>query len=229
MTAQGKDKGIIFDMDGVLVDTAGFHLKSWQDLARERHLRMTDEFFYQTFGMQNNEILPLMTDRQLSPAELTELSQWKEQRYRDLIGGKVRLLDGVQELIADLMRNGFALAVGSSAPQENVELILTSTAMTGLFAHTVTAADTSRGKPAPDTFILAARKLGLAPARCVVVEDAVAGVQAARAAQMKVVAVTNTSTREELHLADRVVDSLAELTAEDFKALLNGRADCSAV
>jgi len=223
MAAKGNVKGVIFDMDGVLVDTAGFHLRSWHDLAKEKGLRMTDEFFARTFGMQNHEILPLMAEAPLSPAELEELSKWKEQRYRELISGKVVLLEGVAELLGDLVRSGFALALGSSAPEENVELILTSTSLTDLFAHKVTAADTSRSKPAPDTFLLAARKLGLAPARCVVVEDAIAGVKAGKAAQMAVVAVTNTCARQELQLADRVVDSLAELTAGDFEELLDGR------
>lgn len=223
MAAAAKGKAVIFDMDGVLVDTAAFHREAWYDLAAEHGLKMSEEFFERTFGMQNSEILPLMADGQLSDQQTEELSLWKEHRYRTLIAGEAPILDGVRELIDELTEQGFALAVGSSAPKANIDLLLTSTALKDKFASLASADDTVKSKPAPDTFLVAAGKLGVPAERCVVVEDSVAGVQAGKTAQMAVVAVTNTRPAEMLGQADLVVDSLTELTAADFDRLLSGR------
>jgi len=223
MTGSAKTKGVIFDLDGVLVDTAQFHKQSWYDLAEQQGLEMTDEFFYSTFGMQNKRILPMLFKRDLSKAEIDSLSEWKEDRYRRLIVGKIQLLDGVKELIDDLKSCGFLLAIGSSTPRVNLEFMLKQMPLTNCFDAYVAGEDVANSKPAPDTFLKAAEMLGLAPANCVVVEDAVAGVQAAKAAQMPVVAVTTTTSRESLRQADLVVDSLAQLDGNDFLNLVNQR------
>jgi len=223
MTGSAKTKGVIFDLDGVLVDTAQFHKQSWYDLAEQQGLEMTDEFFYSTFGMQNKRILPMLFKRDLSKAEIDSLSEWKEDRYRRLIVGKIQLLDGVKELIDDLKSCGFLLAIGSSTPRVNLEFMLKHMPLTNCFDAYVAGEDVANSKPAPDTFLKAAEMLGLAPANCVVVEDAVAGVQAAKAAQMPVVAVTTTTSRESLRQADLVVDSLAQLDGNDFLNLVNQR------
>jgi len=220
MTAAGTNKGVIFDLDGVLVDTGEFHKQSWNDLAEQEGFEHTDDFFYRTFGMQNYQIIPMLAGDDVSAAEIEHLSDWKEERFRDLIAGKMKLLQGVQDLLDELKAKGFLLAVGSSAPKANIDFILEQTKVREYFKAVVHCGDVSRGKPAPDTFLKAAEKLGLAPVCCVVVEDAVPGVAAARAAGMAVVAVTNSRSREELDQADIVVDSLAELNAEDFEKLL---------
>jgi beta-phosphoglucomutase len=212
-------KAVIFDLDGVLVDTGKFHKQAWYDLAANEGFKMAEEIFNNTFGMQNYQIIPMLAGNNLSPDEVERMSSWKEQRYRDLISGHVRLLVGAEQLLEDLKSNGFSLAIGTSAPMENLSLILNNTPLNGYFDAYVTSEDVSSGKPAPDTFLKAAEKLAVLSNDCVVVEDAVAGVQAARAAGMKVVAVTNTKKRCELLAADIVVDSLSELSAADFVKL----------
>ena len=220
MTAAGINKGVIFDLDGVLVDTGDFHKQSWNDLAEQEGFEHTDDFFYRTFGMQNYQIIPMLAGNDVSAAEIERLSEWKEQRFRDLIAGNMQLLRGVRELLDDLKERDFLLAVGSSAPKANIDFILKETKVREYFKAVVHCGDVSRGKPAPDTFLKAAEKLGLTPVCCVVVEDAVPGVAAAQAADMAVVAVTNSRSREELGKADIVVNSLAELSAGDFDKLL---------
>ncbi|MHC4361043.1 MAG: HAD family hydrolase [Planctomycetota bacterium] len=175
-------EGVIFDLDGVLVDTGPFHKQSWYDLAQKEDFQINDENFRSTFGMQNYEILPIFTGRDLPQKEIERLSDWKEQRYRELVSGNLQLLEGVECLIKELKNKGFLLAVGTSAPKENLTLILDQ-----LSLH---------------------------------VEDSVQGVQAAKAAGMKVVAVTNTRTRLDLAKADIIVDSLGQLQADDFIELL---------
>jgi beta-phosphoglucomutase len=214
--------GVIFDMDGVLVDTGWAHRQAWDDLAKQEGLTMSDEFFRRTFGMQNAAIVPMLRPG-VSREEMERLSEWKEQRYRDLVSAHLELAPGAQALLDDLKRHGFHLAIGSSAPPENLNVFWDRLALDQIFDARVTKEEITESKPAPQTFLKAAEKLGLAPACCAVVEDAVQGVQAARAAGMPVVAVTTTRERRDLAQADRVVDSLSELKASDFLTLLAGR------
>ena len=220
MTTSGR-KGVIFDLDGVLIDTGQFHRQSWYDLAREEDFEMSDELFYSTFGMQNYQIIPLLVRRDLTAEDIERMSEWKERRYRELISGKLTLQEGARGLIDELKSNGFLLAIGTSAPQANLAFMLEHTGVDDCFDAYVTGEEVSNSKPAPDTFLKAAEKLSLAPGCCLVVEDAVQGVQAGKKAGMKVVAVCTTRQREDLEEADLIVDSLGELKADDFLKLLN--------
>lgn len=221
MLSGNEQLGVIFDMDGVLVDSGWAHRQAWYDLAEKEGLEMSDEFFTRTFGMQNDTIIPMLRAA-ISRQDLERLSDWKEQRYRELVESRPAASEGVLELLRDLKANGFRLAIGSSAPRANLDVFWTSLGLADYIDVRVTKEQVREGKPAPETFLKAAEQLGLPPRCCAVVEDAVHGVEAGKAAGMRVVAVTTTRTKEELSLADRVVDSLAELAASDFLRLLNG-------
>jgi beta-phosphoglucomutase len=212
--------GVIFDLDGVLVDSAWAHKQAWYDLARKENLRMTDEFFHDTFGMQNYQIIPMLVGQNVSAEEVDRMGDWKEQRYRQLIADKLFLADGVEPLLNGLRGKGFLVAIGSSAPRANLDLLLDCLHARRYFDVCVTKEDVRESKPSPQTFLKAAEKLGLPPNRCVVVEDAIPGVEAGKSAGMSVVAVTTSRKREDLAKADIIVDSLAELNAEDFLKLL---------
>jgi len=223
MAACDGTLGVIFDMDGVLVDTGWAHRQAWYDFAEKEGLAMSDEFFGRTFGMQNAAILPMLRPG-ISNDQMERWSDWKEQRYRELVQKRLELAEGADDLLDDLKRHGFRLAIGSSAPRENVDIFWNRLGLGEYFHARVTKEETTESKPSPQTFLKAAQKLGLPPVCCAVVEDAVPGVQAARAAGMPVVAVTTTRSRDDLAQADRVVDSLAELKASDFVALLRRKA-----
>jgi beta-phosphoglucomutase len=231
MTEDNSRMGVIFDLDGVLVDTGWAHKQSWYDLAEKEGFSMSDDFFYSTFGMRNDQIIPKLVERSCRghlardsragrPRHVDQLSDWKEKRYREIIAEKLTLPVGVGELLADLKDSGFLLAVGSSAPRANLNLVLERVRIKDYFDACVTGEEVIEGKPAPETFLKAAQKLRLLPECCVVVEDAVQGVEAGKAAGMPVVAVTTTRDRADLSAADRVVDSLGELNAKDFARLL---------
>lgn len=213
--------GAIFDLDGVLIDSSEFHKHSWFDLAENEGFEMTDEFFYDTFGMQNYQIIPMLTKHDLTRDQIDRLAQWKERRYRDLIEDAQILAPGADALLADLKLAGFLLAIGSSAPRKNLDFVLRRISVTHYFEAVVAGEDVNKGKPAPDTFLKAAEKLSLPPARCVVVEDAVAGIQAAKTAGMSVIALTTTRPRKDLTQADLVAESLAELKPDDFIGLID--------
>jgi beta-phosphoglucomutase len=212
--------GVIFDLDGVLVDTGWAHKQSWYDLAEKEGFDMSDDFFYKTFGMRNDLIIPMLAGQGASSEEVERLSQWKEERYREIIAEKLTLPSGVGELLNDLKGSGFLMAVGSSAPKANLDLVLERVKIRNYFDACVTGEEVVEGKPAPETFVKAAQKLGLSPDCCVVVEDAVQGVEAGKAAGMPVVAVATTRDRSALSAADIIVDNLGELKAKDFAELL---------
>jgi beta-phosphoglucomutase len=220
MMATDVNRGVIFDLDGVLVDTGWAHRQSWYDLAEKEGFGMSDEFFYSTFGMQNYQIIPMLLGQEVRAGEVNRLSDWKEQRYRELVAEKLTLANGAKALLDDLRNEGFLLAIGSSAPRANLDLILERLDVQAFFNGYVTKEDISKGKPAPQTFLKAAEKLALPAGHCVVVEDAVQGIEAGKAAGMPVVAITTTRKRADLAEADIIVDSLAELRAEDFARLL---------
>ena len=222
MTEVNRRMGVIFDLDGVLVDTGWAHRQAWYDLAEKEGFRMSDELFTSTFGMQNYQILPMLIGRDLACEEIDRLSDWKEQQYRDLMAEKLALPPGADRLLGELKDAGFLLAIGSSAPRANLDLVLERVQIRDYFDAFVTGEEVAKSKPSPETFLKAAEKLGLPPECCVVVEDAVQGVEAAKAAGMPVVAVTTTRDRADLQAADMIVDSLSELKAKDFTRLLEG-------
>lgn len=218
-----EKKAVIFDLDGVLVDTSRFHRQAWYDLAEKEGFRMSDEFFSRTFGMQNYQIIPLLAGESVCGKEIERMSLWKESRYRQYIKGNLQLSGGARELIEKLKTEGFKTAIGTSTPRSNLEFMLTEMRAERDFEVLVTGEDVKRGKPAPDTFLRAAEKLGVFPGRCIVIEDAVQGVESGRNAGMPVVAVTSTRNREDLRRADLIIDSLRELSVNELIKLLENR------
>jgi beta-phosphoglucomutase len=213
---------VIWDMDGVLVDSGEAHYEAWARLFREEGIPYTREQFLQAFGQRNDRILRTLLGPDLPEDRLRELEARKEAYYRALIPSRVRLLPGAWELLHALREAGARQAVGSSGPRANVEATLAALDLGPFFGALVAAEDVREGKPAPEVFLVAAERLGVPPARCVVLEDAVAGVQAALAAGMRCVALTTTRPAHELAAAHRVVASLREVRAEDLRRLALG-------
>jgi beta-phosphoglucomutase len=205
--------GVIFDMDGVLVLSGDAHWESWREVAAGHGVQLTHELFLSTFGQVNEDCIKAIFGAETPREEIERIADAKEQAYRDLVRANVPLAPGVGELLGMLVGVDAALAVGSSAPPENVDLILDEGGLRVFFPVSVNGKEVANGKPAPDVFLLAAEQLGLAPDRCIVVEDAPVGIQAARAAGMRAVAVTTTNTAEDLEAAG------AQHVASDLQAL----------
>lgn len=213
--------GVIFDMDGVLVDSYYAHLKSWQIVAEEEGHTLTEAQFALTFGRTSREIIASRWGEGLSEAQILDLDNRKEAAYRRIIQADFPAMPGVREMLRRLHEAGFALAIGSSGPPENVDLVLEQIQARSLFRAVVTGVDVTRGKPDPQVFLLAAQRLGIPADRCAVVEDAAWGIQAAHAAGMVAIGLTSTgTTRESLATADWVVGSLDELTPEQITRLI---------
>ena len=217
-------QGVIFDMDGVLVASGPAHLESWRILARKHGVQISDESFVESFGKTSRDIIRAVWGADLSAEEVRAYDNEKEAVYRELISGLVPLTIGTREVLANLSRAGFVLAVATSAPPENLELVLREAHLARYFAATVDGADIQHGKPAPDCFLLAAERAALRPADCIVVEDAPVGIQAALAAGMKVVGFVGTHSAERLRQAGptRILERLADITPEFVSDLLRG-------
>jgi HAD superfamily hydrolase (TIGR01509 family) len=215
-----SDVAVIFDMDGVLVDSYAAHFQSWQKLYGELGIEYSEAAFAADFGRTGRDILLRRLAENLTDARFREIDGRKEGYYRDVIRENFPAMDGAEELIAALADDGFRLAIGSSGPPENVQLVLEKLRNGKRIAATVTGVDVTRGKPDPQVFLLAADRLGVPPSFCAVIEDAVHGVTAARQAGMAAIALTGTSTREELAAADLVVDSLRELSPDRIRELI---------
>ncbi len=140
---------------------------------------------------------------------------------QEIINGKIKPLPGSVEWIKSLAATGFKQAIVSSTPSENIELITETLGIKILFQHIISARDVTEGKPNPQGFLMSAKKLGVKPEFCVVMEDAVAGVTAAKRGGMYCIAITNTSPRERLSEADIVVDSLVEIKLKTIEELFN--------
>ena len=215
---------VIWDVDGTLVDTAQLHFDAWVKLAGELGRPFTRADFTATFGRRNPEIIRSLFGDHHSDAEVAEIGERKEGYYRTEAVKGVSLLPGVRAMLDGLRCLGIRQAVGSSAPRGNLDLILTATDSAKYFVATVAMEDTRHGKPDPEVFLTAAERLGVPPGRCVVFEDAVAGVEAAKAGGMKCVGVTfvghHTAEKLKAAGADRVVKSFDEIAPDEVLALV---------
>ena len=218
---QACDCAALFDLDGVIVDTKEAHFAAFRQLGHEEGYAVTEAQFRYAFGRRNEEIFPYLYQSELPRERVAWLADRKEAIFREMIAGCVQPLPGVTTLLPALRDAGFHLAIGTSTPRENVMQILGELHFSDFFAAIISAEDVSHGKPHPEVFSSGAQRLGIAPAHCVVVEDAVAGVEAALRGGMQALAVTTNHSREALADAHRVVDSLAEVGPEDFLALVN--------
>lgn len=214
---------VIFDFDGVVIDSHDAHGRSWFALAGELGHQLTHETFVSTFGQRNESILPFLGWAEEGDRErIQHLGDRKEGLYREILRAEgIEPLPGVVALLKELKAGGIPCAIGTSTPRANVECVLEITGLAEYFADIAASEDVSRGKPDPEVFLKAAAKLAAEPASCVVIEDAQVGIRAARAAGMKAVAVTTTHPAEALapESPDRIVASLEEVFVPFLRGL----------
>lgn len=206
-------KGVIFDWDGVVIDSSAQHERSWEILSEEILKPLPEGHFKKGFGKKNEVIIPGILGWANDPAEIRRLADRKEEIYREIVRQSgVQILPGARELLDALRLEKIPRAIGSSTPRRNLEAIFSATGLGEFFDAVVCGDDVVNGKPAPDVFLLAARKLSLAPADCLVIEDAHVGIEAARRAGIPVLAVATTNPIRDLDAADGAVESLSAAT-----------------
>lgn len=223
-TNAAEQVAVLFDWDGVIIDSSRQHEESWERLAHEEKKSLPRDHFTVGFGKKNEWIIPDLLRWTNDVAEVKRLSLRKEALYREIIVERgLNALPGVRVFLERLKAAGVPNCIGSSTHRENITTTLGVLGFEGLFGGMVTAEDVNQGKPNPDVFLKAAAKTGVMPARCVVFEDAFAGIEAGQAGGMKVVGVATTHPAEVLAgKVLRVVERLDELTVADLRGLVSG-------
>jgi len=211
-------RAVLWDMDGTLIDSEEFHWISWRDATAKEGITITRDQFLSSFGQRNDSIIPGWLGAASTPERVVRISNLKEELYRDLVRKHgMSPLPGVSDWVRRLHEEGWLQAIASAAPRPNIDVVLEALGAAHHFQAIVSAEDVRKGKPDPEVYLMAASRLCASPDRSIVVEDAVAGVEAAHNAGMRCIG----AGRNAKHLpADLVVQSLDLLDSEAFERLL---------
>jgi beta-phosphoglucomutase family hydrolase len=219
--SSGKLRAVLWDLDGVIADTGRYHCLAWQEIFTPMGIDFTEEHFIKHFGQRNDTIIRDSVGKTISKEKLEDIASRKEKAYRHLVADNIQALPGAVDLLKALEKNEIPSAIASSAPLENVSVILKGLGIEGLFKAIACGREVTEGKPSPQIFLKAAEKLATSPADCLVIEDAVTGVAGAKRAGMKCVAVTNSHSGDRLREADLVITSLEEIDIDALSRLFN--------
>jgi beta-phosphoglucomutase len=214
-----KLEAVLWDLDGVIADTGEAHFQAWQDVFGKRGASFSHEDFMRFFGRRHDVIIEFALGRDLPPKEFDAVTEEKQADYRRRVTQNLKALPGAIELLKSLRRHKIKCAIASSAPIENIMVILRGLHIEGYFQAIAPGTEVPVSKPNPEVFLLAAERLAVSPGNCVVIEDAIAGVSGAKRAGMKAVAVTNSHPADTLEEADLVVDTLEKVDVEKLRGL----------
>jgi beta-phosphoglucomutase len=207
---------IIWDLDGVLIDSGDYHFRAWREIMHDVcHREFTAQEFKRTFGMRNAEMLRDVLGAQRDTIDIDEehLADVKEARYRELVRAEgLSLLPGVADWLASAQRAGWQQAVASSAPRLNVDAVMDTLHIQHYFGAMIAAEDVTHGKPDPEVYLAAANRLGVMPSHCIVIEDAPAGVQGAHSGGMACIGVLTSHPSLQ---ANVVVPTLADIPFDE--------------
>jgi beta-phosphoglucomutase family hydrolase len=214
--------GFIFDMDGVLVDNAYYHTQAWLLLFERLGISVDPRAFHlENAGQTNAAILRWKLGEKLPDDQINAYAQEKETLYRELYRPHLEVLPGLRAFLDQSQNLGIPLALATSAEEQNIALVLDGLDLRRYFPIIVGANDIQHSKPNPEIFLTAAGRLGLPPAGCVVFEDSLAGVEAARRAGMRLVLVTTSLDRQDMgkyYQADLAILDYAQITPSEFFA-----------
>jgi beta-phosphoglucomutase len=212
-------RGVLWDLDGTLIDSGELHYDAWREVLTGLGRPFDRSAFATSFGKRNDTILRELLHVEGTDEEIWRISDHKEELYRTLVRRHgAPLLPGATAWLQHLKQDGWRQAVATSAPLANVDATLEPLGLRNYFDAVVSAEEVGRGKPDPLVFLTAAERIGVAPSRCVVVEDAPAGLEGARRAGMAAIGVL--SGHFAALEADVVVPSLVDLHEDDFVRLL---------
>ncbi len=208
-----RKRAVIWDLDGTLIDSSAYHWEAWQAVTAVETFSLTYEQYVADFGKRNDEILRGRLGADFPAGEIARISLAKEENYRRLVRTNgLDLLPGAKYWLQRLKSDGWMQALATSAPQGNIDAVFAALDIARFFDAVISSEEVKSGKPSPDVFLAAAKKMNVEPENCIVIEDAPSGTEAARRAGMKSIGVL--TTHRELN-ADWVVTRLDELP-EDF-------------
>lgn len=215
-------KAVIFDWDGVIIDSSDQHKRAWETMAAEHNLPLPDDHFERSFGLRNETIIPTILKWATDPVEAARLADIKEETYRALVRAEgTEPLPGVVDLLTALRDQGIHRVVGSSTPRGNLDCCMDITGLRDFFEGSISGDDVENGKPNPEVFLKAAALVDTDPADALVFEDAFAGIKAAVAGGIPVIGVATTHAIDSLHEANAAVHRLTEIALEDGVLSIN--------
>ena len=215
------DFAVIFDSDGVVVDSEPFSLSAFRRAASEQGVELSDEDVMANCGLTDADIIDYIRDKFGVSINLERFHHRKQELYEQLIeNGELRPCPGAVQLLDGLDGGKIPYALASSGSKRKIGLNLVYTGLLDRFPVIISGEDMERGKPHPDIFLLAAERLGMEKDRCVVIEDSLNGIDAAHRAGMLCVAVTGTFPPDTLSRADFIVESLLQITVGELRSLL---------
>ena len=203
-------RAVIFDMDGVIVDSEPYSMQALIDILRQYGVEPTEDELQRSYGRRVRDDFVDYFSRHGVTADVNVAIAHKHARYYHLAAGHLQPLPGVGALLRRLRDHSYRLALASSGDRVKVAFGIQALELNGIFEAVVTGDDVSHSKPDPEIYLIAAQRLGVPPAECLAIEDAPAGVEAAKRAGMRCLAVTNSVARDQLDMADLIVDSLSD-------------------
>ena len=214
--------GVIFDMDGVVIDNNPYHKLAWQSFAENYGVKLSEEEIREhIFGRVARDTLEYIFNRSITDEEINTYVEEKEKIYRDAYRDHIRPLRGLLPLLTDLQKNMVPLAVATSAPPGNVEFVFNHLPLSTYFQFHLDASDIIKGKPDPEIYEKAVKKLGIPADRCLVFEDSIAGVKAAARAGTRVIGITTTHSADELEGVMDAVSDFSTMSYEKIHSLIN--------
>ena len=211
---------IIFDMDGVIVDSNPYHKIALQQFAREHGHELTEQLLKEKVYGRTNKQWILNLFGSLPEAKINQYAQEKEALYRELYKNDIKPVKGLVTFLDLLEKNNIPKAIGTSAPGVNVDFSLDDTNLRKYFSIILDDTFVTEGKPNPEIYIKVAKALNLPNSQCIVIEDSLSGVTAGKRAGSKVIGITTTHTAEELHEADLIINDFDELSIEKLRKLI---------
>jgi haloacid dehalogenase superfamily, subfamily IA, variant 3 with third motif having DD or ED len=216
-----NEAAVIFDLDGTLIDNNSFHLKAWQQFYKKRNRSLTEEEYKKHFnGKTNVDVLAHVFEMPLSLKDTDKYTNEKEDLYREIYSPYIKPVKGLLNLLHQIQKAGLPMAIATSGIKVNIDYMFEHIPIQHYFNEVIYSKHIKKGKPDPEIYLVTADKLNVAPGKCIVFEDSVAGIQSAKAAGMKVVAITTTHTIEELKIADKLINNYDEISVKDIYELL---------
>lgn len=215
------NQAVIFDMDGVIIDSNPFHVKSWRAFAEKYDFEITEQDLEQhVFGRMMKDALQYFFKGDMSDEEIERYGEEKEIIFREMFKPYIKPVDGLMHFLDDMKAYHVKMAVATSASLKNLDFMFENIPIRHYFEALLDASCVEKGKPDPDIYLKAASMLDVPPEQCVVIEDSLSGVKSGLNAGMKVIGVTTTHTSEELNATDITVADFTELDYQNIAELL---------
>ena len=216
-----KLKAVLFDLDGTLIDNNEVHLKAWKKYLKDEGREISDDDYKANIsGRTNHDAVEHIYDKKMSKEEAEKYYLRKEEIYRQMFEPEIKPINGLEKFLRELENNGIDMAIATSGIQVNIDFMFRHIPIGQFFKKVINSDDITKGKPDPEIFLNTAKALGVAPENCIVFEDSTAGVESGKAAGMKVVALTTTHTKKELHKADLVIDDYTEVNYDKILSIM---------